>query len=156
MLAPIKIIPLLVISLILYNVLVFVTSTPPEQVFYGAPVIDAATNTAVSQGSVLFSITMPNGGVWRFHLGDLVLFISLVLLALEVIKATYTRGAGLADQAFSVLLFVVFLVEFLLVEKAATSVFFLLTVMSLIDVIVGAIVGIRTARRDIGFGTGDH
>lgn len=153
MLSPVKIIPLLVISLILYNILVFVTSTPPDQVFYGSPVIDAATNTASVQGSQLFHITMPNGGVWKFHLGDLILFISLLLLALEVIKATYTRGAGLADQAFSVMLFVVFLVEFLLVDKAATSLFFLLTCMSAVDVIVGSIIGIRTARRDIGFGS---
>ena len=50
---------------------------------------------------------MPLGGQWRFYLGDLVLIISLLLLAIEVIKATYTRGAGLADQALSMILAVI-------------------------------------------------
>ena len=99
----------------------------------------------------LFSVRMPNGGEWHFAFGDLILAIAIVLLAFEVVKATYTRGAALADQAFSTILFVVFLVEFLLVPKAGTSLFFLLTLMAAFDVVVGSIVGIRTARRDIGF-----
>jgi len=95
---------------------------------------------------------MPNGGQWFFTLGDLLMALTLVLLCIEVIKATYTRGSGLADQALSMILFVIFLVEFLLVQKAATSLFFLMTLTAGIDVIAGAIIGIRTARRDFGFG----
>ena len=49
------------------------------------------------------------------------------------------------------ILFVVFLVEFMLVPKASTSLFFLLTLLTAFDVVVGSIIGIRTARRDIGF-----
>ncbi|MEZ5775657.1 MAG: hypothetical protein R3D33_13390 [Hyphomicrobiaceae bacterium] len=150
-----KAIPLLVLSLILYNAIAFFSGGNPNDLFYGTAAIDPATNAPVITGAELFRITMPNGGIWVFSLGDLVLVISLILLALEVIKATYTRGAGLADQALSMILFVIFLVEFLLVDKAATSLFFLLTMMSGVDVVVGSIVGIRTARRDIGFG-GDN
>lgn len=150
-------IPLLVIVLIIYNALVLVSSTPPEEIFYGRAIVDATTNTVISGGATLFEIPMPNGGTWTFHLGDLVLCIGLVLLAIEVVKATYTRGAGLADQAFSTILFVIFLIEFLLVDRASTSLFFFLTLLSGFDVIVGSIVGIRTARRDIGFAPGgDH
>jgi hypothetical protein len=150
-----KAIPLMILALILYNALVFIGSGTPDEIFYGAAAYDAATSTAAREG-YLFHINMPNGGTWTFWLGDLVMFVALILLGLELIKATYTRGAGLADQALSVIVFVIFLVEFLLVEKAASSLFFLLTVTAALDVIIGSIVGIRTARRDIGFGAPDQ
>lgn len=150
-----KAIPLLIFALILYNAIVFVSSGTPDEIFYGSAAIDAATNTAARTG-YLFQIGMPHGGVWTFWLGDLVMLIALFLLGLELIKATYTRGAGLADQALSVIVLVIFLIEFLLVERASSSLFFMLTVISALDVIIGSIVGIRTARRDIGFGTGDQ
>lgn len=148
-------IPLMILALILYNAIVFVSSGTPDQIFYGNIVTDPATSVATCSGC-LFQIPMPSGGTWMFWLGDLVLFLALVLLGLELIKATYTRGAGLADQALSVIVLVIFLIEFLLVEKASSSLFFLLTVIAALDVIIGSIVGIRTARRDIGFGTGDQ
>jgi hypothetical protein len=150
----IRAIPLLFLVLILYNALVFVSGTPPEEIFYGKSLMDATTQKAIQSGAQLFAIPMPNGGTWHFMLGDLVMAIGLILLAIEVVKSTYTRGAGLADQALSTILFVIFLIEFLLVDRASTSLFFFLTMMSAFDVIVGSVVGIRTARRDIGFAPG--
>lgn len=150
-----KAIPLLILMLILYNALVFIGSGTPDEIFYGYAAADATTNLPTRQG-YLFQIGMPNGGTWTFWLGDLVMLVALILLGLELIKATYTRGAGLADQGLSVIVFVIFLVEFLLVEKASSSLFFLLTAISGLDVIIGSIIGIRTARRDIGFGTSDQ
>ncbi len=134
----VKAIPLLVFSLILYNVIAFFGGGDnPVEIFQ----------------SELFEVSMPMGGQWRFYLGDLIVILSLVLLAIEVIKATYTRGAGLADQALSMILAVIFIIEFLLVPQAATSIFFMILIMSIIDVIAGAIIGIRTARRDFGIGS---
>jgi hypothetical protein len=131
--------PMLVLSLILYNAIVFIGGGDmlPHQIFQ----------------QELFAVPMPLGGLWVFTLGDLLLTISIILLGIEVIKATYTRGSGLADQALSIVLFVIFIIEFLLVREAATSVFFLLTLMAALDVVAGAIIGIRTARRDFGIGS---
>jgi hypothetical protein len=50
------------------------------------------------------------------------------------------------------LVFIACLIEFLLVDKAFTSVFFMIMVATLIDVVAGYTIGIRVARRDIGFG----
>lgn len=135
-----KAIPLLTLALILYNIIVL---------FTGSGTADDILNGEI------FQLTMASSGVWKFTVGYLLVFLALVLLGVEVIKATYTRGSGLADQAFSMIIFVIFIVEFLLIEKAATSVFFLMTIMSLIDIIAGSIIGIRTARRDIGFGNNE-
>jgi hypothetical protein len=43
-----------------------------------------------------------------------------------------------------------------MVPQAATSVFFLLMMAALIDVVAGFTIGIRVAKRDIGFGSADH
>jgi hypothetical protein len=43
-----------------------------------------------------------------------------------------------------------------MVSQAASSVFFLLMMTALIDVIAGFTIGIRVAKRDIGFGGVDH
>jgi hypothetical protein len=47
-------------------------------------------------------------------------------------------------------LFVVCLIEFLVVRQAATSEFFFILVVTLIDVIAGFSITIRAARRDFG------
>jgi len=154
-------IPLLVIALLVYNAVVFIfAGTPPDALFYGSTTLDTTTNKLVTHSADVFSVQMPNSGAngerWHFTRGDLMLLFGFLLMAMETVKATYTRGGALADQALSTILLIVFLVEFLLVPQAATSLFFLLTLMAAFDVIVGAIVGIRTARRDIGFGTGPN
>jgi hypothetical protein len=46
-------------------------------------------------------------------------------------------------------LFIVMLVEFLLVQRAGTSTFFLLTMIGLVDVLVGFIVSIRSSQRQV-------
>lgn len=144
-------VPLLVITFVLYNAIVIFSDLPAQEIFYGTPVHDPATNTILSRGAELFTIPMPGGSV-EFRLGDLIITLGLLLLAVEMIKATYSRGVHLVDRVFSPLLLVLILVEFLLIPKAASSVFFTLLCFSLFDVIVGEVVGIRAARRDIGGG----
>ena len=131
-----KAIPLLVLALILYNALVIFSGADPANVL----------------GREIFQLTMASGGVWHFLVSDLLIMLAVILLGVEVVKATYTRGSGLADQALSMIVFIIFIVEFLLISKAATSTFFIMTLLSLVDIIGGSIIGIRTARRDIGFG----
>ncbi|WMT92434.1 hypothetical protein NO934_09920 [Pelagibacterium sp. H642] len=97
-------------------------------------------------------ITMVSGGVWDLSVGDIFIVVSLVLLFGEILKATRFGNASVVDHMLSTLVFVICLVEFLLVGFAATSVFFILMVMALIDVIAGFTVSIRAAARDVQFG----
>jgi hypothetical protein len=101
-------------------------------------------------------IPMMSGGSWIFTWGDLLILIAMVVLFIEIVKATYTGTASMIDHGLSMVVFIAFLVEFLLVSQASTSVFFLLMMAALIDVIAGFTIGIRVAKRDIGFGAGDH
>jgi len=96
---------------------------------------------------------MLNNSIWSMTTGDLIVFALLVLLFLELLKATYTSSTSLIDHGLSMLVFVICLIEFLLVRQAQTSVFFFIVVASLIDVIAGYTIGIRVARRDFSIGS---
>lgn len=99
----------------------------------------------------IFSIPMMSGGNWTMTLADLLIVIALVLLFVEVIKSTRTSNASVIDHLLSTFVFVAFLVEFLLIDGAATSLFFVLMALALFDVLSGFTVSIRAAGRDINF-----
>ena len=134
--------PLLVVPLIVYNLFVFMggSAMAPAQM-WAEPV---------------FTVTMVSGLPWTLTMGDLLLTASLALLFIEVIKTTRTGTSSIVDHMLSTAVFVACLVEFLLVDQAATSTFFLLMVMALFDVMAGFSVTIRGARRDFGVGPEGH
>ncbi|MEX1060904.1 MAG: hypothetical protein WED13_07765 [Methyloceanibacter sp.] len=99
-----------------------------------------------------FPITLPSAGVWQLTLGDMLLAVGLFLLFFEILKATRTGGNSVVDHAFSMIVFVVCLILFLIWDRAATSTFFLLMLMAMIDVIAGFSVTINAARRDYSVG----
>lgn len=145
-------IPLTVIAFVLYNVIVLFSGGSGTDA--AAPADGGAAARALLDSNI-FSISMISGGTWDFTWGDLILLVTLIILFIEIVKATYTSASGLIDHGLSMLVFVAVLVEFIVVPQAATSVFFLLLVALLIDVVAGAIISIRVARRDIGFTPGD-
>ena len=128
--------PLIVIAFILYNVIVLLGGGGSER--------DTAPD--------LPEIPMISGAKWKFTWGDFILLLTLLLLFVELLKSTYTSTASLLDHGLSMLVFVVCLVEFIVVPQAATSVFFLIMMATLIDVIAGYTIGIRVARRDLNIG----
>jgi len=130
-------IPLIVIMFILYNVIVWL---------FGADILTSGK---------LFEIQMLSGGVWTFTWGDFIILMTLILLFIEIVKATYTSTSSLIDHGLSMLVFVGCLVEFLMLPMAANTVFFLIMIAALIDVVAGYTIGIRVARRDVSLG-GDH
>jgi hypothetical protein len=132
----IRAIPLLVFAFVLYNLIVLVMGADPV----------AALN------SPIFTVNLLSGGQWTFTWGDFILLVTLFLLFIEIVKSTFTTTSTLIDHALSMVVFIAILVEFLMVPQAATSVFFLILVASLIDVIAGYTIGIRVARRDLSIG----
>lgn len=103
-------------------------------------------------GQALYQAQLMSGGQWTFTLGDGLIVISLIFLFFEVLKATRTGAGSILDHLLSTFVFIAFLVEFLLVAEAGTSVFFILLVIAFIDVVAGYSVSIRSARRDVAFG----
>ncbi|WP_426050540.1 hypothetical protein [Brevundimonas sp. SL161] len=135
--------PLLVIPVILYNIVVL-------SGLGGGGL--AAADDALRQS--LFSIPMASGASWNVGIGDLILFLSLILLFFELLKSTSSQKVAIVNHALSMILFVICLVEFLLVRGFATSTFFLIVTMVMLDVLAGFIVTIISARKDLDFGAG--
>lgn len=125
--------PLMIIPLVIYNLILM-----------------SGAGAAMLTHSAL-SVTMMSGGVWTMNIGELLITASLVLLFFEIMKSTRTSNASVLDHLLSTFVFVAFLVEFLLVGGAATSVFFILMVMAAVDVMAGFSVSIRAAGRDVSF-----
>lgn len=104
--------------------------------------------------TVFFSVPMISGVRWSMGLGDSILLLGLILLSVETIKSTSSRSSAMINHMASMGVLLLCLVLFLLVANFATPTFFLLTMMTLIDVMVGVIVSIVSARRDFGVGDG--
>ena len=137
--------PWLVVSIILYNLIAFSSAWP------AAPA-DGGRALNVFNDSLL-SVRMISGEVWTLTIGDLVVIVTLILLFVELIKATRTGGNSIVDHALSMILFIVCIIEFLTVDRAATSTFFIILFVTLIDVVAGFSITIRGARRDFGVPT---
>jgi hypothetical protein len=73
----------------------------------------------------------------------------MVLLFVELLKSTHTGAEAIINHGLSLILFIICLIQFLLIPGFATSVFFLIMVMTLLDVLAGVIVTIVSARRDL-------
>lgn len=97
----------------------------------------------------LFSLRMMSGGVFSLTLSDLMVLVALLLFFVELLKSTRTSNASIVDHFLSTAVLVAFIVQFLLVERAATSLFFMLMVIALVDVLAGFAVSLRASSRDI-------
>jgi hypothetical protein len=128
--------PLLALPVLFYNALALT---------YGF----GATDAGVRMASQVFSVPMASGGRWSVGTGDAIIFLSLVILFIELLKSTTSRRIAIINHSLSMVLFIVCLVEFLLFKAFATSAFFLLTSMVLLDVLAGFIVTIVASRREI-------
>ena len=97
-------------------------------------------------------LPMISGAIFSLSLGDIFVLVALFVLFVETLKATRNNSGNLINHMLSMLVFIAYLVEFLLVQDAATPVFFILMAVALVDVVGGFTVSIRSAGRDVSIG----
>jgi hypothetical protein len=122
--------PLLLVPFAIYNIVAFLMP-------------------GVTWAGVITTVRMISGTDCNMSAGDLLIAFAALLLFGEVLKATRIGVRTVVDHGLSLILFLAMLVEFLLVPQAATSTFFLLLVLSFIDVLGGFAVTLRTAEPDL-------
>ncbi len=132
--------PLLVLPVALYNLLMLTISGG----FTGS-------GAGARLSAPLASLPMASRAAWPVSLGDLLLAGSLVILFAELLKSAGSRRIAILNHSLSMLLFIVCLIEFLLFPAFATSTFFLIGLMVLLDVLAGFIVTIIASRREVDF-----
>ena len=128
-------IPLLIVPFLLYNIALagFWDAGPGGDIW----------------AAELFSFRMMSGGTFSMTIGIMQIGIALILFFAEIVKSTRTSNASVVDHLLSTFVFVAYLVEFLLVVGAAHAVFFILMLISFIDVLAGFSVSLRAAGRDV-------
>ena len=97
---------------------------------------------------------MVSGARWALTLGDLMIALSITMLFLEIMKSGRTGTATITNHILSTIVLIIYVIEFILIDIAATSLFFILTLIALFDVIAGFTITIRTATRDIAYTPG--
>jgi hypothetical protein len=122
--------PLLVIPFAIYNMIAFLTP-------------------GVNWTDTITSVELMSGATWSVTAEDMLIGLAIILLPLEILKAARIGTRSIVDHILSMALFVVMLIEFLMVRQAGTSTFFLLMMISVVDVLGGFIVTLRTAQRDL-------
>jgi hypothetical protein len=126
-------IPLTIIPLILFNIVGFADGGNPWL------------------GEII-GLTMVSGAHWAVTLGDLMITLGVVLLFLEVLKSERTSTTTITNHMLSTIVLIVYVVEFIIVPFCANSVFFVLALIALFDVVAGFTITIRTASRDVTLG----
>jgi hypothetical protein len=122
--------PLLLIPFAIYNMIAFLMA-------------------GVSWTSPVTTVHMMSGQDWVLTWEDVLLALSILLLWIEIIKSTRLGMRSVMDHILAMALFIAMLVEFLLVQQAGTSTFFLLMMIALVDVLSGFIIGMRSGRRQV-------
>jgi hypothetical protein len=103
-------------------------------------------------GQQLFSIPLPSKQYWSLRMSDLIILMGLVVLMIEIVKSTGVGNVEIIEHVLSTFVALSYLIVFLMAPMAANSTFFILSTMSLIDVIAGITISITQARRDFHVG----
>lgn len=145
--------PLLVIPVVLYNLIALAGGGDVETTNAAGELV--RSNVAPIQSllnETFMGLPMISGVEWVLTKGDAIVLLAVIFLFLEILKSTSTGTATIINHGISLLLFILCLVQFLLMPNFATSTFFILMSMTLLDVLAGVIVTIVSARRDFGVG----
>jgi hypothetical protein len=122
--------PLLLIPFAIYNIIAFLMP-------------------GVGFDAAVTHIAMMSGGEWTMSPGEYLICLAVLLLFVELLKSTRIGIRNVVDHGLSFLLFVAMMAEFILVKQAASSTFFILLVISFVDVLGGFAVSLRSAQRDL-------
>src|SRR5436305_11442606 len=128
--------PLLIIPFALYNMIAFLLS--------------------LEFSTTLFDVPLLSGRSMPVSTGDMLILTAVLLLYVEILKATRLSSKAIMDHVLSMILFLGMTIEFIGVQRAATSTFLILVALSFVDVIGGFTITIRTAQRDIAVEPPEH
>src|SRR5215475_15843476 len=107
--------PLLIVTFALYNMIALLLDMDFHQ--------------------TMFSVPLLSGKAMDVSMGDVLVLLSVLLLYVEILKSTRLSSKAIIDHILSLVLFIAMIVEFITVQRAATSTFLIITGLSFVDVI---------------------
>ena len=121
--------PLLLIPFAIYNIIAFLMP-------------------GVAWSGAVATVPLASGAEWTIALSDLLVGLAVILLIGELAKTAHHKRT-LVDRGLSFILFGGMVAEFAFVRQAATPTFFLLLILSFIDVVGGLAVTRRAVMREV-------
>jgi hypothetical protein len=103
--------------------------------------------------ATFFEADMFSGVHWAISFGEVFVFVSLLVLFVEIVKSVNTGATEILNHGLSVMLAMACIILFVTGAPFTNSTFFLLTTMAFIDVVAGFVITIVSARRDFGHST---
>src|ERR1700721_3059274 len=116
--------PLLLIPLAIYNIIVFLMP-------------------GVSFAEPLVTVPLMSGAPWPVTLSDVLLALGILMLLLEVMKGARPGAKYLTDHLLSLIVFGGAIAEFLLWPRFASSTYFLLALLALVDFLSGVALRVK-------------
>jgi hypothetical protein len=140
----VEVFPLLVIPVLIYNLMALFSSARASE--------SAEPTLVATLHSEAFALPMISASSLSLNWGDLLILLAIAMLLVEVVKSARTAAPAIINHMLTFGLFIVCLVEFLLLPSFASSAFFLITMIVLLDALAGMAVTIMSARRDMDIG----
>ncbi len=134
---PIRGFPLLALVLLGYNI---------------ATICGINFHVATDASRTLLQIPLISGSACQLGWNEIFILFGLLVMFVEVVKSTRSSVHSTMEHILSMLVFIIFLIQFLIAPSAGTTTFLLLGLMSLMDVMAGYAVSIAVARRDLNIG----
>ncbi len=85
---------------------------------------------------------------WPLTTGMLMIVAGLAILLVEILRATTIDRRAINNHIFSIIVLLIYVIEFVVIGEAGNSTFFILTMIALVDVLGGVVITIRLATRD--------
>lgn len=121
--------PYTIITLVIYNIVI---------IFSGPETWD----------NVILTLNLFSDVAWPLTTGMMMIVAGLVILLVEILRATTIDRSAITNHIFSIVVMIIYVVEFVVVGEAGNSTFFILTLIAVVDVLAGIVVTIRLATRD--------
>ncbi|MCP4346991.1 MAG: hypothetical protein GY795_15865 [Desulfobacterales bacterium] len=102
--------------------------------------IFAFSNGNETQSALSYTVAeikLASGSVMILDTDDFLIILGIIALYSGIRRSTGTSAPSVVDRALSMIVFVLFLIEFTVVKIAGTSSFLILTLMALLEVTAG-------------------
>ena len=136
-----RVFPLTLIPLIIYAIAMVFSDETVSQV--AGPDV-AALHPLWDQAFAKYWLV--SGQPWSPSYGDLLATVAAVIFFFSVLRAASYRSRTILGNMLSVVILCVYIISFLTIAEAGTSVFFLLTVFALMDVLAAVALSMITSR----------
>ncbi|MBU6372146.1 MAG: hypothetical protein KJS97_05405 [Alphaproteobacteria bacterium] len=120
---------------------------------YAVFAFGAGPEMAAGLAQTAMTLPMASGVRLTVTWGHLLLMFATLLLFIEIVKSIRPTRTSLVDNGLSIGVFILCLVLFILLPGFATSEFFILLLMSLLDFLAGSVIMLGSAQRTVQFGS---